>query len=87
MAFGRLALLSDDEIAGVHETSLKILHQIGIKVLSKKVQSLLAENGAEIDAANSIVRIPSSLVEEAIGKAPKEIVLCGRNPRFDLRRI
>ena len=85
MAFGRLALLSDDEIAGVHETSLKILHQIGIKVLSKKVQSLLAENGAEIDAANSIVRIPSSLVEEAIGKAPKEIVLCGRNPRFDLK--
>jgi len=85
MAFGRLALLSDDEIASVHETSLKILQQIGIKVLSKKVQGLLAEDGAEIDAASSIVRLPSSLVEEAVRKAPKEIALCGRDPRFDLK--
>jgi len=34
LAFGRLVLLSDDEIASVHETSLKILEEIGIKVLS-----------------------------------------------------
>ncbi|UCC33765.1 MAG: trimethylamine methyltransferase family protein, partial [Candidatus Bathyarchaeota archaeon] len=84
MAFGRLVLLSHDEIASVHETSLKILQQIGIRVLSRKVQRLLAENGAEIDAVSSVVRIPSSLVQEAIRKAPKEIVLCGRNPDFDL---
>jgi len=85
LAFGRLVLLSDNEIARVHETSLEILREIGIKVLSKKVQSLLAENGAEVDAARSIVKIPSSLVEEAIKKAPKEMVLCGRNPKFDLK--
>ncbi len=85
MAFGRLKLLSDDEIANIHETSLKILQEIGIKVLSRKVQSLLAENGAKVDSASSVVKIPSSLVEEAIKKAPKEIVLCGRNPKFDLK--
>jgi len=78
-------LLSDNEIASVHETSLEILQKIGIKVLSKKVQSLLAENGAEVDAARSIVKIPSSLIEEAIKKAPKEMVLCGKDPKFDLR--
>jgi len=85
LAFGRLILLSDEEVARVHETSLKILQNIGIKVLSKKVQSLLAENGAEVDAARSIVKIPSSLVGEAIKKTPKEIVLCGRDPKFDLK--
>jgi len=85
LAFGRLILLSDEEVERVHETSLKILRRIGIKVLSRKVQSLLAENGAEVDAARSIVKIPSSLVEEAIEKAPKEIVLCGRDPKFDLK--
>ena len=85
MAFGRLILLSDEEVARVHETSLEILQKIGIKVLSGKVQSLLAENGAQVDAARSIVKIPSSLVEEAVKKAPKEIVLCGRDPRFDLK--
>jgi trimethylamine--corrinoid protein Co-methyltransferase len=85
LAFGRLKLLSDDEITSIHEASLKILREIGVKVLSKKVQSLLAKNGAKIDAANSIVKIPNSLVEKAIKKAPKEIVLCGRNPKFDLK--
>jgi trimethylamine--corrinoid protein Co-methyltransferase len=85
LAFGRLILLSDEEVARIHETSLKILQKIGIKVLSRKVQTLLAENGAEVDAARSIVKIPSSLVEEAIKKAPKEMVLCGRDPKFDLK--
>ncbi len=85
MASGRLILLSDDEIASIHETSLKILQEIGIKAPSKKVQSLLAEKGAEVDASRSTVKIPSSLVEEAIRKAPKEMVLCGRNPKFDLK--
>ena len=85
LALGRLILLSDNEVARVHETSLEILQKIGIRVLSKEVQSLLAENGAEVDAARSIVKIPSSLVEEAIKKAPKEMVLCARNPKFDLK--
>jgi trimethylamine--corrinoid protein Co-methyltransferase len=84
LAFGYLNVLSDDEIARVHETSLKILQEIGIKVPSKRVQSLLAENGAEVDASRLNVKIPSSLVEQAIKKAPKEMVLCGRDERFDL---
>jgi trimethylamine--corrinoid protein Co-methyltransferase len=77
--------LSDDEIAHIHETSLKILQEIGIKVFSTKVQSLLAENGAKVDASRSIVKIPSSLVEEALKKAPSEMVLCGRDPKHDLK--
>lgn len=85
MVFGRLIVLSNDELARIHETSLKILQEIGVKVLSKKVQTLLAENSAEVDFARSIVKIPSSLVEEAIRKAPKEMVLCGREPKFDLK--
>ncbi len=84
MAFGRLTFLSDDEIASIHETSLRVLQEIGMKVVSKKVQSLLAENGAEVDDSRSTVRIPDALVEEAVSKAPKEMVLCGRNPNFDL---
>jgi trimethylamine--corrinoid protein Co-methyltransferase len=84
LAFGRLTFLSDDETASIHETSLRVLQEIGIKIVSKKVQSLLAENGAEVDDSRSTVKIPDTLVEEAIRKAPKEMVLCGRNPNLDL---
>jgi len=85
LASGRLVLLSDNEVASIHEMSLKILEEIGVKIPSKKVQSLLAGNGAEVDASRSIVKIPSSLVEEMIKKAPREMVLCGRDPNFDLK--
>jgi trimethylamine--corrinoid protein Co-methyltransferase len=63
---------------------LRVLREIGIKIVSKKVQSLLAENGADVDVSRSTVKIPDTLVEEAISKAPQEMVLCGRNPNFDL---
>ena len=85
MASGRLIVLTDKELEDIHETSLRILHKIGTKILSKKVQNLLSENGAEVDSARSIVKIPSSLVEEAVQKAPKKMVLAGRNPKFDLK--
>ncbi|UCC33883.1 MAG: trimethylamine methyltransferase family protein [Candidatus Bathyarchaeota archaeon] len=85
MARGYLAFLSEDEVMGVHETSLKILEEIGIKVLSKKVRDLLGKNGAEIDAAHPVVKIPKSLARKAIKKAPKEITLCGRESAHDLK--
>jgi trimethylamine:corrinoid methyltransferase-like protein len=37
MALERLILFSDDELERVHETSLKTLQEVGIKVVSKKV--------------------------------------------------
>ena len=85
MALGRITLLSDDELKRIHETSLNILEKVGVQVYSEEAQTLLVENGAELNSAHSIVKIPSSLVEEAIKKAPKEIVLYGREPKFDLK--
>jgi trimethylamine--corrinoid protein Co-methyltransferase len=85
LASGRLIFLSEDEIARIHEASLRILREIGVKILSRKVQKLLAEKGAKVDAARSVVRIPSSMVEEALEMVPNGMVLCGREKRSDLK--
>ncbi|UCC32939.1 MAG: trimethylamine methyltransferase family protein, partial [Candidatus Bathyarchaeota archaeon] len=85
LAFGRLTFLSDDEVSQIHEMSLKVLQEVGIRVPSKGVQNVLAESGAEVDASRSIAKIPPSLVAEAVKAAPKEFVLCGRNPEHDLK--
>ena len=85
LASGYLIFLSEDEVVGIHETSLRILEEIGIKVLSEKVKALLGKKGAEIKATHSIVKIPESLTDEAIKKAPKEITLCGRESAHDLK--
>jgi len=78
-----LNFLSEGEVEQIHGASLRILKETGVKVHSEKVRRLLVENGAEIDG--DIVKIPGSLVEEAIKKAPKEITLCAREPKCDLR--
>jgi len=70
-----LNFLTNNEIERIHEASLHILEKTGVKIGSEKVRKLLANNGAEVK--DTIVRIPRSLVEEAIKKAPKKII-CGR---------
>jgi trimethylamine--corrinoid protein Co-methyltransferase len=77
-----LTFLSDNEIGQIHEASLRILKETGVKILSEKVRKLLAENGAEVDG--DIVKIPKPMVEEAVRRVPREITLAAREPECDL---
>jgi len=78
-----LTSLSDHEVDQVHKASLQILKETGIKVTSEKVRGLLAGNGAEI--SGDIVKIPESLVAEALSRAPQEMILGAREPKCDLK--
>jgi len=78
-----LTFLSDSEVEQIHEASLRILKETGVKVPSEKVRKLLAENGAEIDG--DIVKIPRPMIEEAVRRAPREITLGARDPKCDLK--
>jgi len=77
-----LTFLSDSEVEQIHEASLRILKETGVKILSEKVRKLLAENGAEVDG--DIVKIPKSMVEEAVRRVPGKITLGAREPECDL---
>jgi len=78
-----LNFLTEDETERIHKASLRILRETGVKIHSEKVRRLLAENGARV--TGDIVKIPSSLVEEAIKRAPEEITLGAREPKCDLK--
>jgi len=80
-----LNFLTEDEVERIHKASLRILKETGVKIHSEKVRKrkLLAENGAEV--SGEIVKIPGSLVEEAIKRAPQKITLGAREPKCDLK--
>ena len=78
------SILSRDEVYKVHMASLHILEKIGLKINSRKALEILAEAGAYVDFNDKRVRMPQSLVEEAIRKAPATIKLCGLNPKLDI---
>ena len=76
-------VLSRDEQEHVHETSLRILSEVGVKFHGKKALPLLKRNGAIVDEDSKIARLPKEMIEEALGMAPKSFVLGARNPAYD----
>lgn len=76
-------LLSDSDREKIHEESLHILSDIGVRFYSKRALNLLKNAGALVDSESSIVRIDRGMVEEALKKAPKSITLGARNSAFD----
>ena len=79
-----LRVLSDADQDRVHESTIKILSETGVKVETDLGRAYLKEAGAEVDENTKIVRIPRSLLEESLQAAPKEFSLGARRPDWDL---
>lgn len=85
MAKINVKVLSDDEIKGIHEASLVILHDTGIMVHHEEALKLLGEAGAKIDGGNNIARLPEKLVMDSVAAAGKKYILYGRDPECQVR--
>lgn len=79
-----LRILSEDEKTEVHERSLKILAETGVKVNTAKGRQYLKDAGAEVNENSKIVKFPRAMVEESLRLAPKEFTLGARRPGWDL---
>lgn len=85
MAVARLRFLDKAEEDFVHDKSLQCLREIGVLVRSRSVLKILADSGADVDAKKGVARIPEAMVREALAKAPKSVLLCGRDTKRDIR--
>lgn len=81
---GRYKPLSEDDIRRIHEASLTVLERTGIEVMPSECRDIFRAAGARVDENAHRVYIPRAMVEDALAKAPKEVVLCGRDPKHDL---
>ena len=80
----RLQVLSEDEQNQIHERSLKILAQTGVRVDTARGRQILKKAGAQVDENTRIVRFPQNLIEQALGLVPKDFTLGARRPGWDL---
>jgi trimethylamine--corrinoid protein Co-methyltransferase len=76
--------LDDAQVATVHGASLEILEEVGLLVRNGKARRRFAENGARVDNATEIVRIPAPVVEKFRAMVPPTIALRGRDPAYDV---
>lgn len=76
-------IFSPEEVELVHHKTMDLLENTGIWVKSREAFQLMKEAGARTDEETQRVYLEEERVMEAVGKAPKKIVLAGRNPRYD----
>lgn len=82
--FPAIEVLNPDQLDAIHANSLRILSDIGIKVLCPRSRSLLAAIGCQVDETSEIVRFDPDLVGEMVALAPATTKLHARNPDYNL---
>ncbi|MFA4964313.1 MAG: trimethylamine methyltransferase family protein, partial [Thermoleophilia bacterium] len=79
----RLSLLGAAGVEYVHEQTLRLLAEVGIRPNAPRALALLRDAGALVDAGTGVARLPADLVERAVASAPKTVLLAARDPAAD----
>jgi len=80
---GQYQPLSLDNVGRIHETSLRVLEEVGVKIELEEARAMFSNAGAEIDDRGR-VRIHAKLVERGLREVPDSLRLCGRSEDHDL---
>jgi len=80
----RFRILTDDQIARIHAATMRLMEETGCEVEHERGLEVLRKAGAKVDGTR--VRIGRELVEEALRRAPREVILGDRDgkPAMDL---
>ena len=62
-------VLNEDEILRIHETSLRVLGNVGIRVMDDETCATLSRKGLPVDQPQQRVRFPQDMVQAAIDAA------------------
>lgn len=82
--FAPQRVFSDDHVAAIHDTSLRVLEELGIKVLLPEARRIFLTAGARVEAGSQMVFIGRDIVEAAIASAPRSFTVYGAAPERDL---
>jgi trimethylamine--corrinoid protein Co-methyltransferase len=75
--FEPVRLYSDDQIEQIHQTALRVLEDLGVKILLPAARQLLKEGGVDVDEASMMARFDRAIVDQAIASTPSLIKLQG----------
>jgi trimethylamine---corrinoid protein Co-methyltransferase len=77
-------VFSEDQIAAIHDTALRVLEELGLKVLLPEARQLFAKAGALVDGTTQMVRIGREIVTAHLSSAPHSISAKAGAPDRDL---
>ncbi len=78
--FAPQGFFTEDAINNIHEMALKVLEELGIKVLLAEARKIYQTGGAIVDETDMMVRIGRDMITDALKTAPKSIPIMAVNP-------
>jgi trimethylamine--corrinoid protein Co-methyltransferase len=82
MKLSKLEVLSDTEIKEIHEATLDILENCGVKVDNSKMLSFLRGKGLSVEDDKQIVRFSRACIEDALKHVPSRFEVYDREGKF-----
>lgn len=82
--FPPLKIFSEDQVEAIHLQALRVLEEIGIRVLLPEARARFAAAGARVDEPSQMVRLDRGLVEQALATAPRTVELHAGSARRDV---
>ena len=80
----RLEALTPEDVRRVHDATLAIIENVGVRFPSEKALDIWEAHGAQVDRAAQVVKAPGELIENALQNAPPAYNLAARDPAQDL---
>lgn len=75
--------LSEADVKKISDSVFEVLSKSGVAVYSPTAFEAFKQAGAEVDAENQIVKLPRSMVEDAIESNPSSITLYSRDEEYN----
>ena len=76
--------VSDDELESIHLESLRVLDELGVRVLHSKARDIMRQHGARVDDDTEMVHFDPELVLSLVEHAPSSFRMHARNPAHDV---
>lgn len=81
--FAPQPLFSDDEVGAIHDSALRVLEELGLRILLDEARGIFAQAGARVED-DDMVFIGRDIVEAALATAPGQFTLNAANPEHSL---
>ena len=79
-----LNILTPEEVQQIHTATLDVIESVGIRFPSSKALDVLEAHGAAVDRDSMVARIPGTVIEDYLAKAPPTYDLSALDPALDL---
>jgi trimethylamine--corrinoid protein Co-methyltransferase len=81
----KIRVLDDQALKTIHEATLTILKETGVRFPLERALKVFADAGAMVDFESQIVKIPPDLLMDSIENAPRTFTMASRgDPALDL---